>query len=502
MELFEKLKESTKEVQLLTATFSILQWDMQTHMPPRALKQRTEQHAFIRLLIYRLLTDEKRVALVSELEDSTELDPEQQREVFLARRWLNQIITVPEDIVKAEAKQRVVATRSWNQAKKTNNWKLFESDLEPLLDISRNKAAFMMKGINAASPYNALMDETEPGITTVQVEKLFADLRKKLIPLVKRYSNKCKDVRLDFISRKVPIAVQKRLATDLANTVGFDTTSDNAVGRIDEVDHPFASGYYDDVRLNIKYVEDEPTRVIFGTMHEAGHCLYKVNKNPRWKWMALGANCSAGISESQARFVENIIGHSSEFWNYYYPQFQQITSDIFKDISLEEFIQAINVVKPSKIRVLADEMTYSLHIILRFEIELGLFNEEIQVSEIPEVWNEKFENYLGITIDNDSEGALQDTHWAWALWGYFPNYCLGNLYNTMMLEQLNKDIPDWKSEVATGDLSSPLGWIRDNVHMASNRYDASDLMERICGKPLSAKPFIKYLKEKYSTLYK
>jgi carboxypeptidase Taq len=146
-------------------------------------------------------------------------------------------------------------------------------------------------------------------------------------------------------------------------------------------------------------------------------------------------------------------------------------------------------------------MTYSLHIIIRFEIELGLFEDKIQVSEIPQVWKDKHEEYLGVTVENDSEGALQDTHWAWAYWGYFPNYCLGNLYNSMMYEQLNKDIPEWRAEMAEGNLSGPLGWIRENVHIPSNRYDASELIERICGKPLSAKPFIKYLKERYSRLF-
>ncbi|MFW9768736.1 MAG: carboxypeptidase M32 [Candidatus Thorarchaeota archaeon] len=501
MELYERLRETTREIQLLSASYSVLQWDMQTYMPPGALKQRTEQHAFIRLMIHRMLTDGERVSLIENLEISDELNPEQRREVFLARRWLNQYITVPEDLVKAEAKQRVLATRSWNIAKKANNWKLFESDLIPLLEISKRKAEHMMKGIETTTPYDALLDATEPGLTTVQVEKLFNELRKKLVPLVQLYSELSKEVRMDFVSRNVPVMEQKRLATDLASIVGFDTTSDNAIGRIDEVEHPFSSGYYDDVRLNVKYVENELMGTIFGTLHEAGHCLYKMNKNPKWKWMGLGENCSAGVSESQARFVENIIGRSPEFWDYYYPRFQECTSEVFNDISLEEFVQSINIVKPSKIRVLADEMTHSLHIIIRFEIELDLFNDKIQVSDIPEIWNDKYQEYLGITIENDSEGALQDTHWAWAYWGYFPNYCLGNLYNSILLEQLDKDIPDWRDEMTNGRLDSPLGWLREKVHLPSNRYDAPELFERICGKSLSAEPFIKYLKEKYSSLF-
>jgi carboxypeptidase Taq len=217
--------------------------------------------------------------------------------------------------------------------------------------------------------------------------------------------------------------------------------------------------------------------------------------------MRLGEKCSSGMSEAQARFVENIIGRSPEFWQFYYPRFREITKSTFKDISAEEFVRSINIVKPSPIRVLADEMTYSLHIIVRFEIELDLFDDKIDVSEIPMIWNEKFEKYLGVKIANDREGALQDTHWAWAMWGYFPNYCLGNLYKSMILEQLNKETPNWRNELARGNISVSMNWLKENVHMRSNLYDAQDLIKRLCGKPLSVDPFIKYLKEKYSNLY-
>ena len=502
MELYEKLKESTKEMLLLRSSFQILQWDLQTYMPPKALKQRTEQHTLLQQMMHRLSMDEKRISLIRELEaNESLLDPTQQREVHLARRWLDQLIAVPEDIVEAEAKQCVVATRSWNHAKETNNWKLFESDLTTLFEISKKRGEYIMSSTGANSPYDALMDSFETGTSSSQLTKVFSDLRKQLVPLVKKFTDLCQDVREDFNSRKVPIDVQRRLAIDLTSQVGFDTTSENASGRIDEVEHPFTTGYYNDVRLTVKYIEDEIYRVIFGTLHESGHSLYVLNRNPSWKYMALGEKCSSGISESQARFVENMIGRSPSFWAHYYPRFQEITSDVFNDISLDEFVQSINIVKPSKIRVLADEMTYQLHIIIRYEIELALFNGEIQVAEIPEIWNDKHDKYLGVTVNNNSEGALQDAHWAWALWGYFPNYCVGNLYAAMMHEQLTKDIPEWNDEMANGNLSSPLGWIKKNVHTLSNRYDPSELIERLCGKPLTAKPFIDYLTAKYSSLY-
>ncbi len=502
MEPFDKLKESTKEIFLLFTSLDILRWDLQTYMPPRALKQRIEQQTYLEILLHRMGTDSKRVSLVEKLEaDDSSLNDDQKREVYLARDWLNQSQNVPEEIVEAESKQRVVATRSWKKAKETNNWKLFESDLIPLFDICRRKGECKMESIGASSPYDALMYSFEPKMTSELVSKVFTNLRKQLVPLVKKYTERCRDIRTDFTSRKVPYKILRRVATELTGLVGYDTTSENAGGRIDETEHPFSTGYFDDVRMTVKYIEDEFIRVVFGSLHEAGHSLYAQNRNPKWKWMALGEKSSSGVSESQARFVENIIGRSPEFWRHYYPRFQEITKDIFNDITVEDFVQAINIVQPSKIRVMADEMTYSLHVIIRFEIEQDLFNDKIEVSEIPEVWREKFSDYLGVTVENDTEGALQDTHWAWGYWGYFPNYCLGNLYTGMIYDRMSKDIPNWKNEVAEGDMSVPIGWLKENVHRMSNRYDPSDLIERICGKPLTEKPFIKYLKEKYSTMY-
>ncbi|MCK4567231.1 MAG: carboxypeptidase M32, partial [Candidatus Thorarchaeota archaeon] len=220
-----------------------------------------------------------------------------------------------------------------------------------------------------------------------------------------------------------------------------------------------------------------------------------------WKWMALGDSSSSGISESQSRFVENIIGRSPEFWQHYQSRFHKFTCKEFKDISHQELIQAINIVEPSKIRVTADEMTYALHIIIRFEIELDLFQDKMTVSEIPQVWNEKYDQYLGVEIENDSEGALQDTHWAWAYWGYFPTYALGNLYSAMILERMEKDISNWKVDVSQGNVAPAIEWLNVHVHKPSNRYDPSRMIEEITGKKITAEPFINYLEKKYSSLF-
>ena len=400
-----------------------------------------------------------------------------------------------------ESTQKTLATAAWKKAKETNNWKLFESELGPLLDVSKNVADIMMEGIGATCQLDALMDVWEPRMTTESISKVFKNLKKKLVPMVEKYSVACSDVRIDFKKRSVPINVQRRVVADLAQVIGYDTTSENAGGRIDESEHPFTTGYYDDVRFTIHYSEDDLFKSIFGGLHETGHAIHKQNQNPDWKWMILGQSCSSGFSESQSRFIENMIGRSPEFWDFYYNRFLSLTEKIFRDISKHEFLQAINLVKPSKIRVTADEMTYALHIIIRFEIEQGLFNEKIAVDEIPGIWNEKYEKYLGVEINTDTEGALQDVHWSWGYWGYFPTYALGNLYAAMLDEKLTSDIPNWKQDITGGNISDTVQWLIENVHRKSNLYDPAEMIVKITGKSLTAKPFLKYLENKYSNLF-
>lgn len=502
METYEKLLRKTKEIIQFQTGVVIIRWDLQTHMPPRGMKQRSEQLALMSKIQHRMVTDKETEKLVSKLEkEKDSLDPIQLREVELFRRMLDRRAKIPEEIVAKQTAQRTVTTAAWKRAKETNNWKLFESELVTLFDISHTVAEIMMEGIGAKCHLDALMDVWEPRMTTESIFKVFKDLRQRLIPLVKKYSTACEDVQIDFKKREVPTDIQRKLLTDLASVMGYDTTSENAGGRIDESEHPFTTGYYDDVRFTVHYSTDDVFRAVFGGLHETGHAIHNQNQNPDWKWMLIGKSCSSGFSESQSRFVENVIGRSPEFWKFYYPQFQKLTNGVFEDISYQEFLRGTNMVKPTKIRVLADEMTYALHIIIRFEIERDLFDEKFAISDIPEIWNEKYEKYLGVEIETDTEGALQDVHWAWAYWGYFPTYQLGNLYAAMLREKISQDIPEWKSQLAEGNITNTIQWLIDTVHRKSNLYDPSEMIKKITGKSLKAGPLIDYLDEKYSFLF-
>ncbi|TFG29931.1 carboxypeptidase M32 [Candidatus Thorarchaeota archaeon] len=502
MESYGKLRERVKTAIQLQSVTGIIQWDMYTKIPPRGLEQRAEQLAVMSQIQHQMMTDPEIGKILSNIDkDSEMLDQFQQREVELVKRNWKIQSALPEKLVTDEAKQKTISTSQWRKAKTARDWKIFQPELEKLLVISRERAEHLIEPTGTKAPYDALLDLHEPGISSAIVTKVFTELRKGLVPLVKKYENKCQEVNLNINNFRVLIEDQRRLISDLVNYVGFDTTSDNAGGRIDESEHPFTSSYFDDTRMTVHYQEDDVFQAIFGGLHEAGHSIQGQSKNPEWKWMFLGDKSSAGINESQARFVENIIGRSPEFWKYYYERFLGLTSGVFNDVSREDFVRTANVVKPSKIRITADEMTYALHIIIRYEIEIMLFSGELEVAEIPQVWNDKYEKYLGVKIENDSEGALQDTHWAWAYWGYFPTYSLGNIYSGMILETLEKNVPEWRSSLSNGSVEVIINWLRENVHFKANLYNPDRMLEEITGRKIMAKPFIEYLQKKYVTIF-
>jgi carboxypeptidase Taq len=305
----------------------------------------------------------------------------------------------------------------------------------------------------------------------------------------------------DFLRKKIPVKIQEKITANLSELIGYDVTSDKAGGRLDETEHPFTTGYYDDVRVTLHYHEDNLFSAVFAMLHEGGHALYEQNLNPDWKYQPLGLAASYGIHESMSRYVENMIGRSSQFWKYYLPKLNDYTDNAFAGIPENDFIKSINLVRPSKIRIEADEVTYSLHIIIRFEIEQDLFAGKIEISELPHIWNEKYKEYLGVDVEHDAEGVMQDTHWASGYYGYFPSYALGNVYDGMWLEKMNSDIPQWLDDIANGNLMAAIQWLTDNVHCKNNLYDPKDLAEHITGKTITSKPFLEYLENKYSTLF-
>ncbi len=502
MQEYEKLLEIGKELKLLDSVSSLVSWDLETYMPPKGLMLRSEQLGLLRKVIHRMATSSEVGQLLEVAEkNASSLNVEQNRNVYLFRRSYDAFTKIPEDLVGQLAKQRAISVEIWKKAKATNNWKLFEPELEKMVDLSRKRSEIISEVRGIPILYDSMLDEFERGITSAKISEVFGDLRERLVPLAKKCADASQDVDTSFLGKKVPIEVQREIAKDLTKIVAYDITSEQAGGRIDEVEHPFTTGYFDDVRITVKYHEDNISSMIYAILHESGHALYEQNLNHEWMYQMIGEAASFGFHESQSRFIENMIGRSPEFIRFYFPRLNELTGGAFSGINLDNFMKAMNLVQPSLIRIEADEVTYSLHIIIRYEIERDLFANKITVSELPQIWNERYEEYLGLEVPDDTRGVLQDTHWASGYYGYFPSYALGNIYDGLLLEKLDKDEPKWLTEVARGNTKPALDWLCRKVHHHASLYDPVDLLKKITGKEMTAAPYLNYLEKKYSNLF-
>ncbi len=502
MEAYEKLLAKSKEITLLQSVGAIVNWDLETNMPPRGIMLRSEQLGLLGQIGHRMVVDPEIGKTLATIEkDLDSLNEVQKRNVYLARRAYDAETKVPEELVGKLARQQAISVETWKKAKAANDWKIFEPELEKMVDLSRQYSEILAEVRNIPILYDAMLDQFERGMRSADVSKIFAELRSKLVPLTTKCAEASSSVDKSFLDKPVPIEIQRKIATDLATLVGYDTVTEKAGGRIDEVEHPFTTGYYDDVRITVHYHEDNVASAIYAILHESGHALYEQNLNHDWIYQPVGTAASFGIHESQSRFVENNIGRSKEFIKFYLPRLNKFTNNLYSGISVEDFARAVNTVKPSLIRIEADEVTYSLHIIIRYEIERDLFADKISVSELPQVWNERYEEYLGVEVPEDRVGVMQDTHWASGYYGYFPSYAMGNVYDGMWLEKLNKEKSNWLADVEKGNPKTAIDWMVENVHKQSSLYDPNELVEKITGKKTTAAPYLKYLEDKYSTLF-
>ncbi|MBS7616288.1 carboxypeptidase M32 [Candidatus Bathyarchaeota archaeon] len=501
---YEKLMEKAKSLVIFQSAESIVHWDMETMMPPKAINLRSQQLALLSMIEHRMSTDPEIGRLLEEILHSPHyeaLSQIQRRNVYLIKKQYDEQTKLPEELVAALAKQRAITTDIWKKAKAAKNFQMFKPELDKLVDLVKKAAEILMEVKQTKTPYDALIDIFEPKMTAEEITKVFNELREGLVVLLRKCEASPKKPDVSILKRRVPVDVQRKIAKELAKAVDYDVESNMAGGRIDETEHPFTTGYYDDVRITTHYYEDNFASSIFSILHEAGHAMYEQNLNPEWIYQPVGTACSSGFHESQSRFVENIVGRSREFWSCFLPKLKAITGDVLSDVNLDTFVHAVNEVKPSKIRVEADEVTYCLHIIIRFNIERDLFAEKIKVEELPEIWNQSYKDYLGLTIENDSEGVMQDTHWASGLFGYFPSYALGNIYSGQILSQLEKELAEWREQIGRGNFRLVKSWLVNNVHKYGNLYDPADLIKLITGTELNVTPYLKYLEGKYSKLY-
>jgi len=501
---YKKLMEKAKDIAVFQSTEAIIQWDMETMMPPKAINLRSQQLALLSGIEHKMTTDPEIGKLMeSAMRDRNydRLNEVQKRNLYLIKKTYDEQTKLPMELVVAMAKQRAITIDTWKKAKAAKNFAMFKPELEKLVDLQKKAAEILMKVKETSTPYDALIDIFEPKMSAKDITKVFDELREGSVSLLKRIEKAPRQPDVSVLKRKVPIDMQRELAKALAEAVDYDVTSKQSGGRIDETEHPFTTGYYDDVRITTHYYEDMFASSIFSVLHEAGHAMYEQDLKSEWMYQPVGSGCSSGFHESQSRFVENMIGRSREFWVGFMPKMKKITGKTLADLDLDKFVHAINQVTPSKIRVEADEVTYCLHIIIRFNIERDLFADKIEVKELPQIWNQAYKDYLGVKIEDDSEGVMQDTHWASGYYGYFPSYALGNIYAGQLLATMEKDLPDWRKQLEKGNFKPAKQWLIKNVHSQGNVYDPPMLIKRITGKELIVKPYMNYLNQKFSTLY-
>ncbi len=495
-EAYAELVRRSREVALVHSCSAVLGWDQQTYMPRGGANLRGDQLALLAGVGHQKATAAVIGELLHQVEGSSVVaDPEsiEAANVRELRHGYDRATKLPARLVEELARVTTLAQEVWQEARAKNQFGSFRPLLEQILALKREEAAAV--GFKE-HPYDALLDEYEPGATAAGVRVVFAELEKELVPLIRAAAEKAPSPT-NVLSRDFPVDRQKWFAESAAVALGFDFQN----GRLDTTTHPFCSAFGPgDCRLTTRYNPRFFNEAFFGVLHEAGHGMYEQGLPAAHFGTPVGTYCSLGIHESQSRFWENQIGRSKPFWDHFYPRLKQAFPGSLTEVSSEQFLSAVNEVKPSFIRVEADEATYNLHILLRFELELSLLSGDLAVADLPGAWNERFAKLFGMTPLSDANGCLQDIHWSFGGFGYFPTYTLGNLYAAQFGEAVRADYgaAEIARSVRVGDFRPVLGWLRDRVHRHGRRYRAQDLCRRATGAELSPAPFLRYLREKLS----
>ena len=491
----DTLKARLAEIADLQAAEAVLSWDQHTYMPPAAGQGRAEQIATLQGFVHRLMVaDDTRLMLDGAQDEVADQSPDDDgRALVEVVRWdVDDSLKLPESLVVERARTGALALEAWSDSRSRSDYSRFAPFLRKILDLERQVAECRGYDVH---PYDALLQAYERGARTEDLKKLFGTLRARLTPLVRSILDAAGDPA-HLPAAVYPTPVQEGVAHRLAASIGYDFQR----GRIDPTVHPFASGITrNDVRITVRYDKHDPLKSIFAVLHETGHALYEQGMPESFERTPLRAGASLGVHESQSRLWENLVGRSRAFWGCHLPALRADFPDALGKVDEEQFYRAANVVQPSFIRVDADEVTYNLHIILRFEMEIALIEGSLAVEDAPAAWNEKVQSLLGITPPDDRRGILQDVHWSMGAIGYFPTYTLGTLLACQLWESALEADASIPEGIAIGDCSRLLTWLRETIHQHGRKYLPDDLTVRATGRPLTAEPFLRYLDGKYGS---
>lgn len=496
-EKLKRLKEILGVVADLNGAAALLGWDQQTNMPPGGVVNRGNQLSTLSSLSHSKFVSDEMGELLEELKPYGEtLDPENDDACLIevTDREYQKSVKVPSEYVAEWSKITTIAHGAWEEARANDDFSHFQPHLEKIVEMRRQYADFFQPYEHV---YDPLLDDFEPGMTTAEVQEIFTSLRPKQVELIQAISEK-PQVDDSFLHLNYDEKGQWEFGEAAITKYGYDWNR----GRQDKAAHPFTTHFgLGDVRITTRVDENFLNTALFGTLHEAGHAIYEQGVAQELDRTPLGSGASLAVHESQSRMYENLLGRSYDFWVHFYPTLQEKFTTQLGNVDLDTFYKGINKVEPSLIRVESDEATYNLHIMLRLELEIALMEGELAVSDLPEAWNARMRDYLGVTPPNDADGVLQDVHWSAGILGYFPTYALGNLISNQLWEKINQDIPGLSGQIQAGNFGELLAWLRENVHRHGAKYKPQYLVKKIVGTTISPEPYLKYLNEKFGAIY-
>jgi carboxypeptidase Taq len=493
----QQLKTLLGEIADLNYASAVLGWDQQTYMPPGGAENRGNQLSTLQQIAHTKLTSNEIGRLLDDLQPYVaQLDPDsfEARLVKVTRRNYERETKVPTKWVAEFAITTTAAHEAWGKARAENDFPLFQPHLEHILDLEHRYAEYFAPYDHV---YDTLLDVFEPGMKTADVKAIFAALRPQQVALIQQIASR-PQVDDSFLHQPYDDQKQWDLGVEIITKIGFDWER----GRQDKTLHPFTTSFgHGDVRITTRINPDFLPSALFGTLHEAGHGMYELGSDVSLDRSPLFGGASSALHESQSRMWENVIGRSQPFWQHFYPRLKDVFPSQLGNVSLEAFYKGINKVQPSLIRVEADEATYNLHIMLRLELEIALVEGTLAVKDVPEAWNARVKEYLGIVPPDNSKGVLQDVHWSSGYFGYFSTYALGNLISAQLWERIIADIPDLPEQIRRGEFGPWVAWLREKVHRHGAKFEPQELVQRVTGSKIDPAAYMRYLQQKYSAIY-
>jgi len=492
--LFEKLEKINEREAAYDAALTLLQYDNETQAPIGAIENTSKIIGILSMEAYNLIVNDEVKNLLIELNEEKDLNEKQRKIVEKMKKEFDDMEKIPPNEYQEFTELVTKASSSWSDAKDKKDFKIFEEDLRNILVFQKKFAGYCKK--ENQGDYDYYLNENDEGFGVKECDEFFLKMKETIVPLMKEIKDKNDDIRDDFLYRSYDIGQQKEFCDMIAKYIGFDSE----YGITGETEHPFTTSLHNkDVRFTNHFHENQFMSACFSAIHEGGHALFEMGVSDEYAMTPLGQIDSMAIHESQSRLYENNIGRSIEFWTPIWPSTVEMFPEQLSDVTLEEFIKAINKSYPSLIRTEADELTYSLHILIRYEIEKMMMDGSVDVSELPKIWNEKYEEYLGVVPKDDSEGVLQDIHWTSGV-GYFPSYSVGSAISAQIMHQMKKDI-DVNELLLKGDMDVIRNYLKDNVHQYGSYKKPKEVLKDLTGEEFNPQYYIDYLSEKYRKLY-